>query len=444
MLIAGVVVSALAVCTGANAAEIDWENFDWSPLKNLQGESFIEYFESLGLEGQDALNFFKYLPVSKANKQVYEIFQREGFQFYLEKYPNKPPLGGYQFKIGMGTEIIGPMSKQPLKLLFTDYLPLPEGPVGDPNRIYRIGYTIHGFNHPWLLNNADSAVWEANRHPNVKLTVLDPEFDDAKQARHIDMWVAQGFDGIMIWPRVEAPIGPPVDRAEAAGVPCISIDRMTGSENITARITGNFPANGAEQGIYLVHRLLKETGKVEGNIVMIRKPLGSTADSMRTGHFLKVISYFPGLKIIANYHNNSDRAESFRQVQDALMAFPDIDVIFCTGGEQSMGAVEAVTLAKRWYSRKGGRKIIILNNDDSRETITAVKEGKLAMTAPYTPLLGALGLRALLRIITGEKLPQDICTPDLPIIVKEKEDIFHIPVVTADEWMPYAYGPPVK
>lgn len=440
----GVVMAALLISAEVTA-EIDWAHFDWSPLKKLQGQAFLDYFESLGLRGQDALDFFKYMPVSQANKGVYERFQREGFQFYLDKYPSQPTLGGYAFKIGMGTEIVGPMSGQQLKLLFTDYLPLPEGPVGDPNKTYRIGYTIHGFNHPWLLNNADTAIWEANRHPNVKLTVLDPEFDDAKQARHIDTWVAQGYDGIMIWPRVEAPIGPPVDRAQARGVPCISIDRMTGSEDITARVTGNFPANGAEQGVYLVHKLLQEIGKVEGTIVMVRKPLGGTADSMRTGHFLKVISYFPGLEIVANYHNNSDRPESFRQVQDALMAFPNVDCIFSTGGEQSMGAAEAVELAKAWHNRSGGRKLIILNNDDSRETLTAVREGKLTMTAPYTPLLGALGLRALLRIITGqEELPQDITTPDLPVITQEKEDVLHIPSVTVEEWWLYCYGPPLE
>ncbi len=109
----------------------------------------------------------------------------------------------------MGTDITGPMSKQKLKLPFTNYFPLEEGPIGNPNKIYRIGYTIHGFTHPWLLNNADSAMWEANRHSNVRLTILDPEFDNQKQVQQIDAWVADDFDGIMIWPMQEAPTGPP-------------------------------------------------------------------------------------------------------------------------------------------------------------------------------------------------------------------------------------------
>ncbi len=417
---------------------------DYSKVKDLKGKELIEYYNTLGLKGQDALDFWKNIPVSKANKQVNDIFEKEGFQFYLDKYPNEPLYGGYEFKMGMGTPITGPMSKQKLKLPFTGYVPLKEGPIGDPKKTYRVGYTIHGFNHPWLLNNADTAIWEANRHPNVKLTVLDPEFDNAKQARQVDTWIAQGFDGIMIWPMVEAPTGPPIQRALDKGIPCVSIDRMTGAEEITNRVTGNFPANGAQQGMYLVHRLLKETGDVKGNIIMIRKPLGGTADSMRTGHFLKVISYFPGLKIVGNYHNPSSRPDSFKQVQDALMAHPKLDVIFCTGGEQAMGAAQAVDLAKRWDSREGGRRIIILNNDDSHETLNATKEGKLAMTAPYTPLLGALGMRILLKDLAGEKLPQDITTPDIPMVTKEKENVLGLETFSVEEWEPYAYGPRMK
>jgi len=423
---------------------ISAKEIDWAKVQTLQDTALLEYFDSLGLQGQDALDFWMNIPVSQANKQVYDLFQKEGFAYYLDKYPKAPRYGGYQFKMGMGTEIVGPMSKQNLKLPFTDYMPLADGPIGDKSKTYRVGYTIHGFNHPWLLNNADTAVWEASKHPNVKLTVLDPEFDNAKQARQVDTWIAQGFDGIMIWPMVEAPTGPPIDRALDKGIPCVSIDRMVGTERTTNRVTGNFPANGAQQGMYLVHRLLKETGKVEGTILTIRKPLGGTADSMRTGHFLKVISYFPGLEIVANYHNPSSRPDSFKQVQDALMAHPKLDVIFCTGGEQAMGSAQAVDLAKRWDSREGGRKIIILNNDDSHETLHATKEGKLAMTAPYTPLLGALGMRILLGTIAGEKLPQDITTPDIPMITKEKEVVLGVETFTAEEWAPYAYGPRMK
>ncbi len=418
----------------ANSADIDWRK-----VSKLQGNAFLEYVESLQLKDQEALNFWKNIPLSKANKQVNKIFREEAFAIYMNKYPR--PFGhGASFSAGSGVDVVGPISKQKLRLPFTDVHQLPAGPIGNANRQYNIAYSIHGLSHPWLLNNADSAVWEAERHPNVTLKVLDPKFDNALQAKQIDALIEEKVDGIVIWPMQEAPTGPPIDRAAAAKIPSVSVDRLVGSKKVRAQITGNFPANGTQQGLYLVHRLLQETGKVEGNVLMIRKPLGSTADSMRTGHFLKVISYFPGLNILQSYHNSSSRADSLSQVREALAKHPEIDVIFCTGAEQGMGAVLAVDEAKRWNSRSGGKRILVLSNDDLAEALLAMKEDKIAVTAPYTPLLGGVGVRVLLKILAGEKISKNVTTPDLPMITKDGETVFGIKTTSVDAWMPYAYG----
>jgi len=215
---------------------------------------------------------------------------------------------------------------------------------------------------------------------------------------------------------------------------------MVGANKIDARVTGNFPANGTQQGMYLVHKLLQENKQVKGTILMIRKPLGSTADAMRTGHFLKVISYFPGLKIIGSFHNSSNRQNSFQQVSAALAKHDALDVVFCTGAEQGMGAVQAIDAANRWDSRQGNKRIIVLSNDDLSESLEAIGHGKMAMTAPYTPLLGALGVRILLKLVAGEKIPQDVITPDLPMVTKKNETVFGIGTVSIDKWMPYTYG----
>jgi len=428
-------VILLIVCSGTSHAG----DIDWRKIKILQDMAFVEYVKSLDLQGQAALNFWKKIPVSKANRQVYRMFRKEAFAIYMNKYP-RPQKSIPDFKVGMGTDIIGPMSRQNLKLPFTHYFPLAAGPIGDPQKTYRIGYTIHGFSHPWLLNNADSAIWEANRHPNVLLTVLDPEFDNQRQVQQIDTWISDGLDGIMIWPMQEAPTGPPVQRALAAGIPCVSIDRMVGTSKINARVTGNFPANGTQQGLYLVHKLLQESNQVNGRVLMIRKPLGSTADAMRTGHFLKVISYFPGLEIVGSFHNSSNRQDSFQQVSAALQKHAELDVIFCTGAEQGMGAVQAIDAADRWDSRRGGKRILVLSNDDLFESLEAIGSGKMAMTAPYTPLLGALGVRILLKLVAGEDVPQDVITPDLPMVTRKSESVFGIETVSIDKWIPYTYG----
>ena len=108
----------LIVCSGSSVAgEIDWQK-----IKTIQDMEFIEYVKSLDLKGQIALNFWKNIPVSKANQQVYRIFRKEAFAIYMNKYP-RPKRKIPEFKVGMGTDITGPISKQKLKLPFTNYFP---------------------------------------------------------------------------------------------------------------------------------------------------------------------------------------------------------------------------------------------------------------------------------------------------------------------------------
>ena len=277
---------------------------------------------------------------------------------------------------------------------------------------------------------------------NVETTVLDAEFDNNAMASHFDTFISQGVDGILVWPMVEAPTGPPVQRAVEAGIPVVSVDRLSGYDDITSRVTGNFPANGAQVGMALIHQLGEE-GSLDAKMVMLRKPLGSTADAVRTGHMLKVLSYFPGIEILQSYHDTDNREEAFANAEAALQAYPEIDIFFGTGDHEALAAWEATDLAGRLNSRADDKKIIFLSIDDSKEALTHVQEGDFEVNTPYTPLIADIGMRVLLSIIAGEEMPQDIITPNLPMVTPDGAEIFGLQTQTVDEWWEYSFGPPL-
>lgn len=386
----------------------------------------------------------KYSEAARAgmsNGSISTLFEKDGFRDYLDAYPVGDLASGFVWKPGMGASFVGPYSELDIKAPFTDYLPLPEGPVLDPSKTYRIGFVFHGFNHPWLISLADTAAWEAARHSNIKIEVIDAEFDDNRMGQVIDTWVAQQYDGIVLWPAREAPMGPPVDRAVAAGIPVVSLDRRTSSENISSEVLGNFYANGLQQGLFL-----KEATD-GGKVILNRKDLGSTADSIRTGSFLEVIGSEAGYESSGNYHTKSQRALAFQATADALQAFDDISVVYNTGGEEAMGALDAIREAGRLNSAPGGGKIIILANDDSKEVLKEVADGNVDMVAPYTPLIGDVGIRAVIQHIgakegLNEAPPKLIMTPNLPMITKEPMTIEGVATVAPKDWL-YAYGPKV-
>lgn len=377
---------------------------------------------------------------SMTNPAVKEIFTKDGFGEELSAYPVGKLADGFVWKPGMGASFKGPYSKLDIKAPFTDYLPLADGPVLDPKKTYRIGFVFHGFNHSWLVSLADTAAWEAARHPNIQIDIIDAQYDDNKMAQVIDTWVTKKYDGIVLWPMREAPMGPPVDRAIAAGIPVVSVDRRTSSDKISSEVTGNFYANGIQQGLYM-----QEALKGQGNIVLTRKDLGSTADSIRAGGFLQVIGKSPGYKILGSYHVNSDRTLSFKTTADAMQAFKDVSAVYTAGGEEAMGALDAIREAKRLQSAPGGKKIVIVADDDSKEVLREIRAGNVDMVAPYTPLIGDVGVRAVIRHIgfkaglIKEAPPKLILTPNLPMITKTKMTIEGIQTLTPDEW-PYAFG----
>lgn len=418
----------------------------YDEVSKLQGQEAYEFFQTLtdkGVTGTDVIDFFIGLPISQANKEIYDLFQEEGFQLYMDGYPSGEPYEGFQWEPGMGTEIVGPYSELPLKLPFTDYVPLPEGPIGDANKTYKIGVTFHGFDHPWLINWADAAQWEANRHENVETTVLDAQYDNNKQSQQFDTFISQGVDGILVWPMVEAPTGPPAQRAIEAGIPVVSVDRLTGYKGVTSRITGNFPANGAQCAMALINQLGEE-GSFDANMIMLRKPLGSTADAVRTGYFLKALTYIPGIKILKSYHDTDNREEAYANAQAALQAFPDIDVVFGTGDHEALAAWDAIKLANRETSREGSKQIIILSIDDSKEALAHVKNGDFLVNTPYTPLISDIGMRVLLEIVAGKEMPQDIITPNIPMVTKGGDLVFGLQTQTPDQWWEYTFGPPLE
>jgi ribose transport system substrate-binding protein len=374
------------------------------------------------------------------NTALNNFYERQGFRDYLKAYPVSELSDGFVWEVGMGEEYTGPVSGLQVKAPFSDYLPIPEGNVLNPDKQYRIGFAYHGANHPWLVGLADTAVHQASLHPNIQLEVIDSEFDDNKMGQVIDNWIVKQYDAIVLWPSREAPMGPPVDRAIRAGIPVVSLDRRTSSTQISSEVLGNFYANGLQQGLYLNHA----TGG-KGNLIMNRKPLGSTADSIRTGAFLETIGDYD-YTLLDSFHTGSQRSVAFATTSNALQAHKDIEVIFNTGADEGLGALDAVREAGRLNSAPGGKKIIFLLNDDSREALEEVRRGNVDMVSPYTPFLGDIGVRVAIQHIaykeglTDTPPPKQILTPNLPMITQEKMVIKGIETITPDDW-PYSFGP---
>jgi ribose transport system substrate-binding protein len=190
-------------------------------------------------------------------------------------------------------------------------------------------------------------IWQGKQFSNVEVVFQEHLGDDSKFTSIMDTFIARRVDAIVLHPRSEAVSMPAVRRAMTAGIPLVTVDMLSGYPDVTAQIAGNFSANGAQNAMALVEKLHDE-GSYDAKMVLIRQPLGGTNDAIRTGHFLKVLSYFPGIDILQSYFDNNNKVDAYNNIQAALQAYPDIDVIYNGGGVQTSATLDAVRLASRF------------------------------------------------------------------------------------------------
>lgn len=417
----------------------------YAEVKGLSGQDAFDYFMTLkdkGLTDREILKFFIHLPLADVDSDAKELYISDALDTYTVNYPYGPTVDNYVWVPGSGTVFTGPLTKVEQKLPYTDYVPYPAGTVGDPDKTYQVGVLTSGVRHPWGAAVSDAIVWQMSQFENININYQEHLADDAKLSSIMDTFIAQKMDAIYLFPRGEAASGPAVRRALEAGIPVVAVDTLTGAKNITCQVAGNFPANGAQNAMFLLDQLHRE-GSFKANMVFLRKPLGATNDALRTGHFLKVLSYFPEIKILQSYFDKNNRTEAFDNAQAALMAYDNIDIFMNLGDHEALAAIEAINLAGRMYSREGGKKIIILSSNDSRELLSKISTKELDCAAPSTPLMGDIGSRMVARILSGETVPQYVVNPDIIIITQDGRSLFGMDTMLVEEWIDYAYGPAV-
>ena len=426
----------------------------YEECKDLTDVDAYNYFMSLkddkGLTDDQILRFFIGLPLSTANQDAYNVYVNDGMEAYTQTYPYGSTYDNYVWEVGSGTEFVGSLQGDQGKLPFTDYLPMEGGTtIGDPNQTYTFAFVGGGPISAYGTANWDAFVWQCEQFTNVEVMAVSHQGSDDVYSSTIDTFIANDVDVAVISPRSEAVSRPSMQRLVEAGIITITLDRLTGYDDVDVAAAGNYPANGAQLGMYLVQKLYEEDGAIEANIIFMRKQAGGTDDAIRGGHFLKVISYFPGIKILQNYHDNSNRQEAYTNIESAIQQYSDVDAVICLGDHQALAAREVLNLADRMYSRDGGKKVIIATCDDSKETMMWIREGEIDMCTPYSPYTADIGVRAAAMIINGEEVPHYVIFPSIPAVLSEGalstgDSMFNMTTMAYEDWQPYGFGPEVE
>ena len=291
-----------------------------------------------------------------------------------------------------------------------------------------IGFSAPAADHGWMGAITQSALADAEKYDDVELVVAEATNDVNLQISHIETFINDGVDAIVLLPFDGAALTQVATQAMEAGIVVINVDREFASP-FAARSTilGDNYGMGVSAGTYICQELDGNTDAVVAEIAGIDS-LPLTQD--RSKGFAEALATC-GLKV-----NNRVAADFTVQggesaTANLLQAAPKIDALWNHDDDQGVGVLAAIENAGRdeFVMVGGAGSANVMRSIQSDDTV-------LKATVIYPSTQAADGVK-LARLLVHGKSMSDLVEVEVPRKVQ-----LYAPVVTkdnVDKYLPSAF-----
>ena len=266
-----------------------------------------------------------------------------------------------------------------------------------------IGLSVSTQNNPFFVTLVEGAKKAADA-AGVSLTVVDAGDDATKQVSDIEDLVSKNVSVLIVNPVDSDAVTGAVAAAVAKGVKVISVDRVVNGVDIDCQIASDNVAGAELATQYIVDTLGEgvKTAELIGTS-------GASAAIDRSAGFHNIAD--EKLDVVASQTANFDRTEGMSVMENMLQANGDIKAVFAGNDEMALGAVEAVSGAKK--------DVLVVGFDATDDAIEAIKEGRMGATIAQQPaLIGSTAIENAIKLINGETIPKEIPV-EVTLITKE-------------------------
>jgi ribose transport system substrate-binding protein len=267
--------------------------------------------------------------------------------------------------------------------------------LSQPQKTYTIGMSQCNLGEPWRQQMNADIKKASEAHANLKVIFKDAQNYSLVQRSHVEEFISQGVDLIIISPREAAPLTKPVTEAYEAGIPVIVLDRAVLGDKFTCFIGADNQQIGRAAGEYI-----RKTLGGRGKIVELKGLMTSTPGQDRHTGFLEGLDpkNNPGLEIIFEADMQWLEPNARKEMESALSRFDDIDLVYAHNDPGAHGAFLAAKAAGRETD------IQFVGIDAlPHEGVMYVKQGIMDVTFQY-PTGGAEAIDTALKIFKGENV----------------------------------------
>lgn len=284
-----------------------------------------------------------------------------------------------------------------------------------------VGVSIYKFddNFMTLYRNEISNYFSTLNTDEVtyNVTIQDGKGDQAEQTNQIDNFITQGYDVLIINLVQSTSAATVIEKCEAAGIPCVFINREPSEEDMTMYDGTDY------EGLYTyVGADARQSGKMQGEIisdldnkgdlngdgilsyVMVIGDPENVDAQYRTEFSISQYEEKSGLKTkeLLAQRGDWDQAMGQQIVQSALTQYgEEIEVVFCNNDAMALGAAQAITAAGRTV----GTDIYLVGVDALAEAVDLVNAGEMTGTVLNDHVgQSHQAVDAAVKAVSGEKL----------------------------------------
>lgn len=251
-------------------------------------------------------------------------------------------------------------------------------------------YLWHPF-HAAML----SAVEKTAANLGVKLVSLGAN-DGYSQASELQGFVTQKVNGILVTPIDTDSLVPAIEKAVAAGVPVVTVDRKANSGRVLAHVGVDDVEGGRMAARYVIEKLDNK-----GTVIELEGEKGASPAIDRKKGFDEVIAK-SNVKLLASETANFDLATASAVMAKFIKVYPDFDAVFAANDDMIIGAIGAMFEAGIDPSKK-----VTIGWDASANGLDFIKKGKLGATIDSFPSQQASqALAILVNYIKNKKEPE--------------------------------------
>ena len=215
-----------------------------------------------------------------------------------------------------------------------------EGEGGGDGGPVTIVASVPPTDHGWLGAVSKNAQAQAEEYDDVDFQLLEAADADS-QAQQIEQIIPEQPDALVVLPQDGEALTPVAQKAEAAGIPVINVDRLfTSPDAATATILGDNYQIGVQAADYISTEL-----DCQGNVVEIQGLAGISVTEERSKGFTEQLAKVcpdGGIEVVASQPGDFNPDTGLKVMENILQSEDQIDAVYTHDDDMAQGVVQAI------------------------------------------------------------------------------------------------------